>query len=149
MADWKRIACGVDLSHASRSAMEEAAAIARRDGAELTLLYVYEPPPDTGMMLLGSAEDAGGGGVREIERPLAEWREEAERIAGRPVSKALLIGVPASEIVRFAQEHRIDLVVVATHGRKGLAHLVLGSVAEAVLRQAPCSVLVVRRRPQT
>lgn len=68
----------------------------------------------------------------------------------RPTVEAVRIevvaGDPASEILRRARTHGIDLVVVGTHGRTGLKHLVLGSVAERVVRQAPCPVLVVRSK---
>jgi nucleotide-binding universal stress UspA family protein len=60
---------------------------------------------------------------------------------------ALLTGPVASTIVAFAQSHAIDLIVMGTHGRSGIAHLLLGSVAERVVRTAPCPVLTVRHQP--
>ncbi len=61
-----------------------------------------------------------------------------------PVHHVLLEGDPASEIVRYAEEQVVDLIVMGTHGRSGLERLLMGSVAEKVMREAPCSVLVVK-----
>jgi nucleotide-binding universal stress UspA family protein len=62
----------------------------------------------------------------------------------RPVSRHTAVGRPFEEIVRFAKEHQIDLIVIGSHGRRGLSHLLLGSVAERVVRIAGCPVLTVR-----
>jgi nucleotide-binding universal stress UspA family protein len=76
------------------------------------------------------------------------WRGQLEQI--RPANPAVAVnhvfldGDPATEIVRYAGDAGIDLIVMGTHGRTGVERLVLGSVAEKVLRDAPCSVLVVK-----
>jgi nucleotide-binding universal stress UspA family protein len=77
---------------------------------------------------------------------MVPWEEEAARIAGRQVRSTVTPGSPADEIVRFARERATDVVVLGSHGRAGLARLLLGSVAERVVREAPCPVLVIRRR---
>jgi len=146
MTEWKRIACAVDYSEPSRAALEQAAEVARQHQAELVLVHVYEPPPATAENFLAPLPDSVEAEKRELERMLGHWREEAEKRAGRPVTTAFLIGAPAPELVTFAREHDVDLLVVATHGRRGLAHLVMGSVAERVVREAPCSILVARPR---
>ena len=64
--------------------------------------------------------------------------------AGRTVVKVMVEGSPKVEIVQYARKHNIDLIVLATHGRSGLAHVLMGSVAESVVRTAPCPVLTVR-----
>jgi nucleotide-binding universal stress UspA family protein len=78
------------------------------------------------------------------EGRLKIWTEEAERLAPGAVTSIELMGSPAEEIVRCAREFGCDLLVMGTHGRSGIGHLALGSVAEAVIRAAPCPVLVVR-----
>jgi nucleotide-binding universal stress UspA family protein len=90
----------------------------------------------------------------EFHRELAEQRRRAE-FAGAPrVDTELLHGFAVSEIQHFAQQCNFDLIVMGTHGRRGLSHAFLGSVAERVLRLAPCPVLTVRsprgaaRKPQ-
>jgi nucleotide-binding universal stress UspA family protein len=143
-ADWKRICCPIDFSDASRSAMEVAVDLAKRFGAELTLVHAYPIPgytfPDGSMvaspkMMQDLAEEA--------RRHLEEWRSEAEKL-GVKVAAETAVGDPAAEIVAFAGRSGVDLLVVGTHGRTGLEHALMGSVAERVVRRAPCPVLTVR-----
>jgi len=141
MADWKRMCCAVDFSEPSRLAMERAADLARRLAAELTLLHVYDSHAPSPEILLERLEEASP----EIEAQLSAWRIEAERIAGHEVRTVVLTGPAATEIVRFARDGGCDLIVVATHGRTGLARIVLGSVAEHVVRESSSPVLVVHR----
>lgn len=145
-AEWKRICCPIDFSDASRAAMEVAADLARRFGAELVLLHAYPIPgytfPDGSVvaspkMMQELAEQA--------ERHLGEWRSDAERLAGGPrVGMEKAVGEPAAEILSYARESGVDLLVLGTHGRTGLEHALMGSVAERVVRKAHCPVLTVR-----
>jgi universal stress protein A len=144
MNDWKKICCAVDLSAPSRFAMEEAADLAGRLQAELTLLHVYEELPATPTEVQVPPPELPKQADKEKERVLHFWQGEAEAIAGRPVHSMVLIGSADAEILRFVREGSFDLLVVGTHGRTGLKRLVLGSVAERVLRQAECPVLVIR-----
>jgi nucleotide-binding universal stress UspA family protein len=80
----------------------------------------------------------------QAEKHLEEWRGEAVRLAGPGVRTQKAIGEPAAEIVSFARSAGVDLVVVGTHGRTGLEHALMGSVAERVVRRAHCPVLTVR-----
>jgi nucleotide-binding universal stress UspA family protein len=144
MTGWKRIACAVDCSEPSLAALDQAAEVARQHRAELVIVHVYEPPPDAAENFLAPLPDSVEARKREEEVLLAAWRADAERLTGFPVATAILIGSPAAELVRFARDREIDLLVVATNGRRGLAHLVMGSVAERVVREAPCSILVAR-----
>jgi nucleotide-binding universal stress UspA family protein len=144
-ADWKRILCPIDFSDASRSALETAADLARRSGASLTLFHAYPVPgytfPDgsfvaSSKMLEELADQA--------KRHLDEWKGIATGLGVAAVDAATAVGEPAHEIVAFAKEKGSDLVVVGTHGRTGLQHALMGSVAERVVRKAPCPVLTVR-----
>jgi len=145
-ADWKRICCPIDFSDASRAAMEVAADLARRTGAELVLLHAYPIPgytfPDGSVvaspkMMQDLADQA--------ERHLEEWRAQAVQLVGAPrVGTQKAVGEPAAEIVSFAKTGGVDLLVVGTHGRTGLEHALMGSVAERVVRRAHCPVLTVR-----
>jgi nucleotide-binding universal stress UspA family protein len=144
MAEWKRICCAIDFSKPSRFAMAEVCELARKLGADLTLLHVNETPVvSTGEMLL-SPPELSDRAAKEIEPKMRSWRGEAEGIMGRPVKSVVAMGNPIAEILRFARESSIDVLVMATHGRTGLARLVLGSVAEQVVREAPCPVLLFR-----
>jgi universal stress protein A len=142
MAVWKRICCPVDYSNASRTALVEAAELARRLEAELTVVSVAEIQPQAvgfDAPPVVSRQEAG-----EARRELDRWVGDAALVAPGRVRGELLSGEPATEIVRFLRDGRFDLVAMGTHGRKGLERLVLGSVTERVVRGAPCTVLVVR-----
>ena len=143
-AEWKKICCAIDFSDASRAAMEVAGDLARRFGAELVLLHAYPIPgytfPDGSIvaspkMMQDLADQA--------ERHLQEWRTDAEQFGAARVSTAKAIGEPAAEIVAFAKEQGVSLLVVGTHGRTGLEHALMGSIAERVVRRAGCPVLTV------
>lgn len=143
MAAWKRICCPVDFSWEARTAMEEAAELARRFGGELTLVHVDDrplPAVDT-----PASPERGDRGTVELERKLAAWRDEAAPIATTTVGHVLLAGAPAEEIPRFAREGKYDVIVMGTRGQGGREWWSgLGSVAQAVVRGAPCTVVVVR-----
>jgi nucleotide-binding universal stress UspA family protein len=128
--------------------MEAASELAWRFGAELTLLHVIEPLPRpvTGEALAAPREVPELADL-ELERTLSAWGDLAAGTAKTPVRTSLVHGDPATEIARFAAEGRFDLVVMGTHGRAELAHAMLGSVAEKVVRRAPCPVLVTRPLP--
>ncbi len=145
MLEWRKICCATDFSELSRLAMLKAAEIAGRLGGDLELVHVHTPPPSAGTDWLVPPADLGEGTVVELEKTMAMWRDEAERIVGRAVRSTVIPGDAAGELVRLARARPFDLVVVGTHGRRGLKRLVLGSVAERVVREAPCAVLVVRR----
>ena len=145
MASWTSICCPVDFSETSRVALEEAAELSRRFEARLTLLHVFEPPGASAELMVSPPEFFDQT-MKELERKLDLWKAEAERHGAKPVRAQVATGAPATEIVRFAATAGCDLVVMGTHGRRGLPHLVLGSVAERVVREAACPVLVVRPR---
>jgi len=139
----KRILVPTDFSERSRKALHYALAFARPFGAEVLLLHVLEPvtPPPSAVMLLPPAWDTE---LRDsATRELAKWRRESGSDA---VQTTLRSGAPHHEIVRAADETNADLIILGTHGRGGLAHLLIGSTAERVVRHAPCPVMVVRTK---
>lgn len=140
--EFRRILCPVDLTEASAGALAAAAALARAHGADLTLLHVDTLPggsiPEALLPTPSAlATDLSG----PADRPLLEWKAEAERLGAPRVAAFRSVGRAAEEILALARRDRFDLVVMGTHGRRGLGHFVLGSVAEEVVRQAPCPVL--------
>lgn len=147
-ADWKRICCPIDFSDASRAAMEVAADLARRFEAELVLLHAYPVPgytfPDGSVVASPKMLQELADGA---ERHLEEWRGEAARLGAPRASTAKSAGDPAKEIVSFAREAGVDLLVLGTHGRSGIEHALMGSITERVLRKAHCPVLTVRPTP--
>lgn len=145
-ADWKRICCPIDFSDASHAAMEVAADLARKNAASLVLLHAYPIP---GYTFPDGSVVASPRMMQEIadqaQKHLEDWRLEAEKIVGAPrVRTEKAIGEPAAEILSFAKSSGQELLVLGTHGRTGLEHALMGSVAERVLRKAHCPVLTVR-----
>jgi nucleotide-binding universal stress UspA family protein len=131
----------VDFSEGARGALAEAESLARRFDAELVLLHVAELPAGSDIPPPASVVEATR---RELAATLETWRRAAEASVGRPVEAVLLDGPAAPGIARAAAARKLDLLVTATHGRRGFRHLVLGSVAERLVHLAPCSVLVFR-----
>jgi len=146
--DVRHVLCPVDFSETSRAALRYAVGMCARFDAELTLLHVFQPPGFTlpeGMVVAGA--DAFATLMRDVEVALTTWRQEAERLGGRAVKTDTAMGSTHPEIVRYADEHAVDLVVIGTHGRTGIAHALLGSTAEKIVRYAHCPVLTVRAAP--
>ena len=142
---FRRILVATDFAESAEEALARAVDLGRTHGAELLLLHVFVDLP--------AYPEVSAGRVEAIYEEQRRWVEaELERQARRARSQGLLArpvlrtGAPASTIAEVAAEERADLVVVGTHGRTGLDRLVVGSVAERVVRLAPCPVLVVKRR---
>ena len=127
-----------DFSEPSDFAFELACALARDYGARLLIVHAVPPPLFHGEVV-DRREDTG---FIEGIRGLLQRRRPADPEV--PVEHVLDDGDPAGVIVHLAQERRCDLIVMGTHGRTGLGRLLLGSVAERVMRTAPCPVLTVR-----
>ena len=134
-----------DFSNYAATATKYACELATKFDAELHLLHTLE-------LHLASTPDFGLG--LALPKYIAESRTAAEKSlarlldpkwsSGRTVIQAVLEGSPRAEIVRYARKQDIDLIVLSTHGRTGLSHVLMGSIAESVVRTAPCPVLTVR-----
>jgi nucleotide-binding universal stress UspA family protein len=140
-----RILCPVDLSEASAHAIEQAIALAAWTHARITALHVYQPifMPVPGLPdLENRVPDA------ELQRVREETRACFRDAEGRGIGVDVLVevGQPATHILDCAAGLRADVVVMGTHGAGGFEHLLLGSVAEKVLRKATCAVLTVPPR---
>jgi universal stress protein A len=157
--DIRHILAPTDFSDYSKKALSDALELARTFGAKLSLLHVVEPspylgkftPPATGEVLLGDLERQTsaalarmlGDLVQQAWAALARMLQEAQQ-ATMEVTRAVVMGSPSLKIVETAEAEHVDLIVMATHGRTGLSHLLIGSVAERVVRTAPCPVLTIR-----
>jgi nucleotide-binding universal stress UspA family protein len=141
-----KIVCPVDFSACSREAVRVAAELARDGAASLILAHVWEPPKwASGEVML--APEVVQGTIDAEEAELENWKIHAKQLGAREVGTRFLTGVAWDAIVELAKaDPTIDLVVMGTHGRTGLRHVLLGSVAEKVVRHAPCPVLIVRDR---
>jgi nucleotide-binding universal stress UspA family protein len=133
-----------DFSKNSEHAFQLACSLARDHGARLILLHVQETlipvATEAGPAPLDLAEER-----KVLQERLNALRPEDARI---DVKHCLVAGGSAEEIISLAQDEGCDLIVMGTHGRTGLCRLLMGSVAEEVLRKAPCPVLTVKSPPQ-
>lgn len=142
----KRILFPTDFSECSKCARDYACALADQFQAELHVLHVLMdvalmlPEPGSAMMLPPNyLAEQKQGAERALEDALPkDWT------AGKKVFRATRMGNPFVEIAKYAKDKEIDLIVIGTHGRSALMHVLLGSVAEKVVRKSPCPVLTVR-----
>jgi nucleotide-binding universal stress UspA family protein len=134
-----RVLVPFDFSQAARDALAVALELAARPGA-IDVVFVMAPPtPPAPGVAWGELDLESMRG--QAEHSLASAVREA---AGDGCVSHVLIGTPANRLVEFAREHDCDLVVISSHGRRGVERWLMGSVAERVVRFAPCSVLVLR-----
>jgi nucleotide-binding universal stress UspA family protein len=132
-----------DFSEYSQQAIQYARDLAQKFGAALLLLHVVELPPypieglPPGHMGGELLEDMEQQAISDLAQVLAK---EAEVKVGRRVA----MGIPYRKISEIAEAEKVDLIVMATHGRTGFSHLFMGSVAERVVRTAPCPVMTIR-----
>ena len=139
-----RVLVPTDFSEASQVALEYAVAVAEAFEASLHLLHVVERLPSdvwqsSSAVPAGLYEEVERGAREGVNRLLTEQQRTRLR-----VQSAVQAGKPFLEIIRYARDHDIDLIVMGTHGRGPVVQLLMGSVAEKVVRKAPCPVLTVR-----
>jgi nucleotide-binding universal stress UspA family protein len=142
----KHILVAHDLEPDSDAALDYAVGLARVLGASITLIHTFEIPSMGAPEVLVMATDW----VNQIGTVA---RESLDRVAtrvvasGTPIACEVRSGAAWREVEAFARENAVDLVIVGSHGRRGLSRALLGSVAERIVRTAPCPVLVVRKPP--
>jgi nucleotide-binding universal stress UspA family protein len=141
----KKILFPTDFSEGSAQALQYAVDMTRRYGAKLYLLHViYEISEGIGwyiphMSMDELYKDIEKGAKKELEKFGVEELSSLKDIEYRTV-----MGTPHKEIIKFANDNKIDLIIIGTHGRKGIDKIIFGSTAEHVVRYAPCPVLTVR-----
>jgi nucleotide-binding universal stress UspA family protein len=123
-----------DFSEPARRALNLAGSLAHREGAHLVVLHVTNPLTDAANLLLGDPS---------LERQRQRLEQLQLEAPGIPFEAKLAFGGAAAEILKTARETGCDLIVMGTQGRKGLGRLIMGSVAEQVVRNAPCPVVTV------
>jgi nucleotide-binding universal stress UspA family protein len=165
---YTHILAPTDFSPVANRALAHAFAEAESHNARLTLLHALHHHPDTEVYYFKGQPAAPRGFASEfgdvtvasgstqttirrdyIEESLMQLRELVPHSFTGTWETEVAAGAPANAIVRLAQERNVDLIVMSTHGRTGLSHLLLGSVAERVVREAPCPVLIIRYRPDS
>ena len=144
----RRILCASDFSSTSRKALAAAISLAKTHRAGLIILHAHVPigPLMPERYIESSTwERVDTEARRWIESQVAKAADRAKKLGVR-ASAIMVMGDPATQIVRVARSKRIDLIVVGTHGRRGMSKFFLGSVAERVIATAPCPVMTVRGR---
>ena len=136
MPSTKKILFPTDFSECSDSGLEHATTLAKNTGASLLIVHVEEPPLAYagGEMYYGAPEPD----TQVLEEMLKKVRPTDPSV---PVEHRLVLGSPAHAICDLAEEEGVDMIVMGTHGRTGLKRLLMGSVAEHVVRWSPCPVL--------
>lgn len=137
----ERILVPIDLSDCSLDALEYAIQIARQFGAALTILHVIEPVA-YGLDLTLSHQSELKKQKEYLSSRLTELISVL-RAEGLTANHELRGGLPADSLLDYVKQHHVDLIIMGTHGRRGIAHTLSGSVAGAVLRRSPCPVLTV------
>jgi nucleotide-binding universal stress UspA family protein len=147
--NWKRILVPHDFSASANHALAVARDEAKAHGSSLTMLHVIELPyqfrPDTVIV-----SDASGAPVNVRDYAISQAEAHLADLSARlakdsaTATSAVRIGRPVDEIAKFIDENAIDLVIMGTHGRGGLAHMLIGSVTERVVRTSKVPVLTVR-----
>jgi nucleotide-binding universal stress UspA family protein len=146
----KTILLPTDGSECSIKAMAYALSFARQYGGKVVALHVVDRRweeqtrlafAEVGQDLTQKIRD----GYAEEARRILQEVADAGAKAGVPVETRMATGIPFDDIVRIGRELPADLIIMGTHGRTGVSHLLLGSVAERVVRRAPCPVLTVRQ----
>jgi universal stress protein A len=145
----RKILVPLDFSPSSDHALAYARALAKDFGASLHLLHVIEDRLMTGPwpneVYLGELPRLRKGLIDEAEQRLSAFASSTAT-TGLEVTAEVLIGGPSQAIVERAAAPDVDLIVMGTHGRTGITHFLIGSVAERVVRHAPCPVLIARER---
>ena len=130
-----------DFSNCSERAFQLAGSVARDYGARLLVLHVATPPPLVSPGELERVLERPAGYRGELEKKLRQLRWPDASVT---IDYRLEVGEPVAEILRICRECNSDLIVMGTHGRTGMSRLLMGSVAEEVLRKASCPVMTVK-----
>jgi nucleotide-binding universal stress UspA family protein len=141
---FNKILCPVDFSPGSQQAMRVAVQLATQHGAELVLVHSWYLPPLADASDLGISSDVVQQLSDDVKRGLELATAEAAKLGAKRVRSRLVAGLPWQQIVEVAKHEASELLVIGTHGRTGLARVLIGSVAEMVVRHAPCPVLAIR-----
>jgi len=141
----QKILVTTDLSEFSLAAMDHASTFGLLYGSDLSMMYVAEPAGHRGSKAVQGTDPTHHKALEEAAHNLAKFvgRDVKSEMQVRQIVR---IGNPAEEICRYVADEHVDLVVMATHGRTGLKHVLMGSVAEKVVRMSTAPVLTVKPR---
>lgn len=147
MIQLRRILFPTDFSELSLHALTYARSFAEAYKAELHVLHVVDEAYQYWMATAPNAMPIGptpADIAKDAKAELDKFIKKNLSGVTTPLSSTMIVGRPFLEIIRYARDKEIDLIVLGTHGRGGLSHVLLGSVAEKIVRKAPCPVLTIR-----
>ncbi|MFQ5647559.1 MAG: universal stress protein [bacterium] len=147
MLNIKKIAIPIDFSEYSQKALIYALSIAEQFKSEVHLLTVLDDRVyDDRRLAVYTLDELIKDRLKQQDEDLDAMIKEVLMPSQKKIKlkKVVKIGIPFSEIIKYAEEELIDLIIQGSHGRTGIAHLLVGSTTEKVIRKAPCPVLVVR-----
>jgi nucleotide-binding universal stress UspA family protein len=147
MAEFERILFPTDFSESAENALRYAISLAKKYGSKLYVVHVVEPftyTTDFGIDYSAQYKDLEASAKKLLDEIVVSIKGNNIAVEG-----AVLSGEPFVEIIKHVKQKHIDLIVMATHGRTGIEHMLLGSVAEKVVRKSPCPVLTIKKTGQT
>ncbi len=147
MISLKKILCPIDHSDCSKEALKYAVSFAMKDEAKLLLLHIIDIRSFNEGLDAMSTQIPNEETLEQLRVKLLDCIPEEIR-DDMDVEALVIQGIPFAEIIGTAKEKEIDMIVIGSHGRTGISHMMLGSVSEKVVRKAPCPVLTVRKSDQ-
>jgi nucleotide-binding universal stress UspA family protein len=144
MISLKKILCPIDHSDCSKEALKYAVSFAMKDEAKLYLLHIIDIRSFNDSLVAMSQQIPDKETLEQLRMKLLDCIPEDIR-DDMDVEATVIQGIPFAEIISTAKEKEIDMIVIGSHGRTGISHMMLGSVSEKVVRKAPCPVLTVRQ----
>lgn len=146
MLNFKIIMVPTDFSDRSLRALPYAVSLAERYGARLKIVYVHQPSLRVSdVAWVGVNDRTTSGEHMDTARRTLEKIVLDQIPREVPVDAELLTGDPVDRVVEYARDNGVELIVMATHGRGGISHVLMGSVAEHIVRKAPCPVLTLKQ----
>lgn len=145
--EFGKILFPTDFSDSAENASNYAISMAEKFGSKIFAVHVIEPftyTSDLGIDMGDQYQVMEATAKRFLEDVVTSIREKNIDVEG-----ILLTGEPFVEIIKFAKQEQVNLIIMATHGRSGIEHILLGSTAEKVVRKSPCPVLTIKRPGQT
>lgn len=147
MTEFGKILFPTDFSESAENASRYAMSLAKKYGSKVYVIHVIEPftyTTEFGIDFSAQLKEMEASARRLLDDIVASIKRN-----NLDVESVLITGEPFVEIIKYARKEQVDLIVMATHGRSGIEHMLLGSVAEKVVRKSPCPVMTIKKSGQT
>ena len=147
MTEFGKILFPTDFSESAENASRYALSLAKKYGSKVYVIHVIEPftyTTEFGLDFSAQLKEMEASARRLLDDIVASIKK-----TNLDVESVLITGEPFVEIIKYARKEQVDLIVMATHGRSGIEHMLMGSVAEKVVRKSPCPVLTIKKSGQT